>query len=330
MSSGIEQSIYPGGVLTVGIDGKPIYAKAYGTLSKEGEIATTIDTLYDLASMTKIVATTTAVMLLLSRGELTLWDTMGDYFQVPESKRNISIYHLLTHTSGMPSYSEAWREVKGKELLDSIIQLEPVNGLMEKIEYSCLNFITLMAIVERITSKPYGDFCRDEIFEPLGMRNTTFLPNETLPIAPTCEREGVVLRGLPDDELAFYLGGVSGNAGLFSTATDLFRFASGLMSARLIPSRVFETFVGETVTVGQDRRHLGWMAASKGSSAGDLLDNSAFGHTGFTGTSLWIDPESGVYVVFLTNRTNISRRESIPQMQSIRRRLHNIIFGGLT
>jgi len=327
--SGIGKAVYPGAALVVGKDNEMLYSKCYGTIAVDDNRPVDLETVYDLASMTKIVATTTAVMLLVSRGEVSLWDTLGDFFEVPESKKNIALYHLLTHTSGMQPYSEAWRELRGRELLESIIRLEPLSGLMEKIDYSCLNFITLMAVVEKVTCRKYDEFCLNEIFKPMGMDNTTYLPPLAHSIAPTCERDGVTLRGLPDDELAYYLGGVSGNAGLFSTAGDLFKFVSGLMYARLIPSRVFESFVGETVLIGEDKRHLGWMSPSKGSSGGDMLGEDAFGHTGFTGTSLWVDPQSGLYVILLTNRTNISRRETIPQMQQIRRRLHNLVFGGL-
>ena len=327
--AGIERGIYPGGTLVVGRDDQILYSKAYGTVAINDNTPTRLDTMYDLASMTKVVATTTAVMLLVSGGELSLWNTLGDFFEVSDKKKDISIYHLLTHTSGMQPYSEAWRDLKGEELLRSIISLDPVAKTMEKIEYSCLNFITLMAVVEKVTSQKFDRFCSDEIFAPLGMKDSTFLPDEERVIAPTSEREGKTLKGLPDDELAYYLGGVSGNAGLFSTATDLFKFVNGLMYARLIPSRVFESFVSETVVLGASSRHLGWMSPSKGSSAGDILGEDAYGHTGFTGTSIWVDPQSGLYVIFLTNRTNISRRDTIPQMQIIRQKLHNLVFGGL-
>jgi CubicO group peptidase (beta-lactamase class C family) len=329
VSCGIEKAVYPGAVVVVGKDTEILYEKPYGFLAVDDNTPVTLETVYDIASMSKVVATTSAIMLLVSRGDLSLWDTLGDLLDVPESKKGISVFHLLTHTSGMQPYSEAWRDLEGRELLESIISLEPENGLMEKINYSCLNFITLMAVVEKTTSMSFAEFCSEEVFRPLGMNSSGFLPKELSNVAPTCKRDGKVLKGLPDDELAYYLGGVSGNAGVFSTGRDLFRFVSSLMCAGLVPSRVFETFVSETVCIGGDRRHLGWLAPSRGSSAGDILGEDAFGHTGFTGTSLWVDPVTGLYVILLSNRTNISRRDTIPQMQRIRRRLHNLVFGSL-
>jgi len=329
VSCGIEKAVYPGAVVLIGKDTEVLYEKAYGYIAVDDNTPTTLETVYDIASMSKVVATTSAVMILVSRGELSLWDTLGDFFDVPEPKKGISIFHLLTHTSGMQPYSEAWRELKGRELLNSIISLEPESGLMEKINYSCLNFITLMAVVEKVASINFGEFCSKEIFEPLGMNSTTYLPKDFDHVAPTSERDGKVLRGLPDDELAYYLGGVSGNAGVFSSAEDLFKFVSSLMYARLVPSRVFETFISEIVSIGESKRHLGWMAPARGSSAGDILGEEAFGHTGFTGTSIWVDPATGLFVILLSNRTNISRRDTIPQMQRIRRRLHNLVFGSL-
>jgi len=206
VSCGIEKAVYPGAVVLIGKDTEVLYKKAYGFIAVDDNIPTTLETVYDIASMSKVVATTSAIMLLVSRGELSLWDTLGDFFDVPKSKKEISIFHLLTHTSGMQPYSEAWRELKGRELLDSIISLEPESGPMEKINYSCLNFITLMAVVEKVTSIKFDKFCSKEIFEPLGMSSTTYLPKDLDHVAPTSERDGKVLRGLPDD---LGMGGVS-------------------------------------------------------------------------------------------------------------------------
>ena len=155
------------------------------------------------------------------------------------------------------------------------------------------------------------------------MNDTCFIPKNIENIAPTSIRDGKYLIGKPDDELSYYMGGVSGNAGLFTTATDLFIFMSSLLQSKIVKEKVWKKFISETI------RHLGWAAPTKASSAGDMLDTSAFGHTGFTGTMIWVEPESSLFTIFLTNRTHISRWDSIPTLQVIRRRLNNIIFSSL-
>lgn len=312
--------IYPGATLLIGWPDEIVYEKAYGTLDLERK--TSIDTIYDLASLTKVVTTTTAVMKLFSEGLLHLHDTIGRFINIEKPKADVTIKHLLSHTSGMQPYSELWKYLRGKELLEEILKIQPIEEAGKKIIYSCLNFITLMAIVEKITGQSFDEFIYS-IFEPLGMHSTKFSPGPSENIAPTSERDGKRLAGLPDDELAYYLGGVSGNAGLFSNVKDLFKFMSALLKGEIVPKRVVKLFTQTIVETTGGKRHLGWMCPSSGTSSGDVLGEKAFGHSGFTGTTIWCR-EDGLFVIFLTNKGFIKRHED--EIMRVRILLHNVVF----
>ncbi|MGJ8454017.1 serine hydrolase domain-containing protein [Pseudothermotoga sp. U03pept] len=315
-------NIYPGAVLLVGKADEVIYQKAYGTLDFERK--TQPETVYDLASLTKVIATTTAVMKLFSEGYLHLHDTIGRFLQLPKPKSDITILQLLTHTSGMQPYSEYWKFLKGRELLEEILKIQPVGEPGKKIVYSCLNFITLMAIVEKITAMPFDRFVYS-IFEPLGMKDTKFSPGANERIAPTSIRDGKRLIGLPDDELAYYLGGVSGNAGLFSNVVDLHKFMASLLKGEIVPLNIVKLFT-QKIVEADGKRHLGWMCPASGTSSGDMLSEKGFGHSGFTGTTVWCR-EDGLHVILLTNKGFIKRHEE--EIMRVRALVHNVVFGGI-
>ncbi len=330
----ISNGTFPGGVLIVGDHEKVIFEKSYGTLSKDSKEAVSLDTVYDVASMTKVTATTPAIMKLIEDGRLRLYDPVSlflDEFKTDE-KKEIRIFHLLTHTSGLPSYSEGWKYAQGAELIKIVNSTVPINPIGTKYVYSCLNFITLMEIVERITSRKFDEFVKSEIFNPLDMNHTTFKPPKSWKIAPTSEREGKVLRGEVDDELAYYLGGVSGNAGLFSNAQDLYTYAKMYLNdgkhndRKIFSKETIDIFTREAFNDGQNRRTLGWDMKGLACSCGDLMTDRAFGHTGFTGTSIWIDPQMDIIVILLTNRVNISRRENQDKIIRFRPLIHNYII----
>lgn len=345
----IENKTFPGGVLLIGNDKEIIFEKAYGyrALFPEKE-ENSEDTIYDLASLTKVTATVPAIMKLLENGELGLWDSAGKFlkeFSVGE-KLEIKIFHLLTHTSGLPPYSNAWKYAKNpEELKEEILKIGLLYKTGENCIYSCLNFIILRYIVEKITDTPFEKYLKENIFDPLGMKDTSFLPKNKNRIAPTCERNGKILRGEPDDELAYYQGGISGNAGLFSTAEDLYKYARSLINKdyMIFSPYIIELFTKEHVSFGDEKRGLGWMIKGRSSSCGDLFSEKGFGHTGYTGTSIWIDPLKKLIVIFLSNRTHISRRviylpdrnitpseeNNLERMIEFRPRLHNLIIATL-
>jgi len=315
--------IYPGATLLIAWPDEIVYEKAYGTLDFERK--TNLETVYDLASLTKVVATTTAVMKLFAEGYLHLHDRVGRFINVEKPKGDITILQLLSHTSGMQPYSELWKYLRGKELLEEILKIQPIEEAGKKIVYSCLNFITLMAVVERITDQRFDEFVYS-IFEPLQMKHTRFSPGHGENIAPTSEREGKRLVGLPDDELAYYLGGVSGNAGLFSNVKDLYRFMSALLKGEIVPKPVVKLFTQTVIEASNGKRHLGWMCPAGGTSSGDMLTDRAFGHSGFTGTTIWCR-QDGLFVIFLTNKGFIKRFEE--EIMRIRALLHNVVFSSI-
>lgn len=329
----IRNGTFPGGVLLVGDHQKVIFERSYGTLSKDSKEMVSDDVIYDIASMTKTTATTPAIMKLIEDGKLRLYDPVSlflDEFKTDE-KKEIRIFHLLTHTSGLPSYSEGWKYARGQDLLKIINSTMPINPIGTKYVYSCLNFITLMEIVEKVSYRKFDEFVKSEIFEPLGMNHTTFKPPKNWHIAPTSERDGRVLCGEVDDELAYYLGGVSGNAGLFSNADDLYAYAKMYLNSgksddqQIFSKETIDTFTHEAFNDGQNRRTLGWDMKGMACSCGDLMTDKAFGHTGFTGTSIWIDPQIDLIVILLTNRVNISRRENQDKIIRFRPLIHNYI-----
>jgi CubicO group peptidase (beta-lactamase class C family) len=341
----IEKGTFPGGVLLVGNDKEIIIEKSYGykALFPEKE-NNSIDTLYDLASLTKVVGVIPCIMKLLEDGEIRLWDPVGKFLKEfsKGSKEKIRIFHLLTHTSGLPPYSNAWKYTKSpEELKGELLKTELIYSTGEDCIYSCLNFIFLRYIIEEITTTSFDKYVKENIFIPLDMKDTGFLPEDKKRVAPTCKRDGKILRGEPDDELSYYQGGISGNAGLFSTARDLYKYARSYINEdyMLFSPYTIELFIKEHVSFRDEKRGLGWMIKTISSSCGDLFNEKSFGHTGYTGTSLWIDPVKKLIVVFLSNRTHIARNviylpdrnitpvegNNLEDMIEFRPRLHNLI-----
>jgi len=344
----MELKTFPGGVLLTGDDKEILIEKAYGyrAIFPEKE-ENSADTIYDLASLTKVIAIVPAVMRLLEEGEIRLWDTAERFLPEfsKEKKREVRIFHLLTHTSGLPPYSNAWRYSKNpEELKEELLKTELLYETGSNTVYSCLNFIFLRYIIEKIIQDSINDYLKENIYSPLDMRDTCYLPEEKERIAPTCQRDGEILRGKPDDELAYYQRGISGNAGLFSTARDIYKYARSLINPdySIFSPYTIALFTREHISFKDEKRGLGWMIKSISSSCGDLFSNRSFGHTGYTGTSVWVDPERNIIVIFLSNRTHLSRKVvSLPdrsitspednseKMIEFRPRLHNTIMASL-
>jgi CubicO group peptidase (beta-lactamase class C family) len=320
MDTAIETAIAnhkcPGGVLWLEHDGIA-YHKAYGyrALVPEPEPMTE-DTVFDLASLTKVMATTPAIMLLIERGQVNLDAPVSAY--IPEFKgqgrEQITVRELLTHTSGLPPGFEAgdWhgRATAIEKACD--VKLESSPGTAFK--YSDINFILLGEIVRRVGKMPLEDFVQREVYEPLKMTDTSFLPlkSELPRIAPTEMVNGEPLRGIVDDPTARRMGGVAGNAGLFSTASDLARYARMMLNlgefngVRIFKPGTVKLMTSSQVPPGIKMLHgLGWDIDSPyASPRGSLFPISSYGHTGWTGTSIWIDPSSKTFVIFLSNRVH--------------------------
>lgn len=301
----------PGAVVLVWHNGQVLYRKAFGyrALEPRRELMT-VDTVFDLASLTKVVATTTAVMQLVEKGEVRLNDPVAKY--IPEfsqnGKEDVTVRELLTHYSGLEPDLDLTHPWQGRDTAFSMAFAEkPVNPPGSRFLYSDINFITLGALVERVSKVELDKYCAQNIFTPLKMARTRFLPPATwVPkIAPTeYDEQNRMLRGVVHDPSARRMGGVAGEAGLFSTADDLSKFARALIAgSSVLPSLLVEKMsTPQQPPAAHELRGFGWDIDSPFSTnRGELLPVGSFGHTGFTGTSLWIDPTTRTYIVLLTN-----------------------------
>ncbi len=276
-------------------------------------------TLWDLASLTKVVGTTSAVLQLVGDGRIALDAPVQRY--LPEwtgpGRARVTVRHLLTHSSGLPAWRPLYKEATSPaSALALVIATQPDTAPGVRYVYSDLNFILLGTIAARVGGRPLDVYLRERVFQPLGMLDTRYTPpaSELPRVAPTeydpwRQRQ---VRGEVHDENAYALGGVSGHAGLFGTGADLARLGRAYLNrGELEGRRVFAAGTVAEFTRAHDttvsRRALGWETPTGSNSAGHHLSRRAFGHTGFTGTSLWVDPARGVYVLLLTNRVNPTR-----------------------
>ena len=315
----IRDGLIPGAVLVVGHDGKIVHRKAYGARALvPAREAATLDTIYDIASLTKVVATTPAIMKLHEQGKIRLDDPVTAYLPEFQGGRSpITIRQLMTHFSGLrpdldidPAWSGYDTGIR-KALVD-----KPAGPPEERFVYSDINFELLGEIVRRVSGQPLDRFAREQVFEPLGMIDTTFKPASSARIAPTelDAATGKPWRGVVHDPTARYMGGVAGHAGVFSTADDLARYAGMMLGGRLFAPATVALFTSNAAPSDQPiLRGLGWDIDSPYSSnRGDLFPRGAsYGHTGFTGPSIWIDPASRSFVVIMTNRVHPKGGRSI-------------------
>lgn len=299
---------------------------------RDGGDPTTADTRFDLASLTKVVATLPSVLRLLSDGELRLDDTVGHYFsnagwfQAP-SLGEATVAQLLTHTSGLPAWRPLFAELSNRRTALGAVLQTPLVRPGEHV-YSDLGFMLLGALVERVSGERLDAFARRHVFEPLGMKETGYGPVSGMPLAATedCGWRGRLLEGEVHDENASVWDGVAGHAGLFGTAADLARYCRAWLhlDARLGREELLAEAVTEQVRGDDVSRGLGWLLSSPAWFAGEGV--RGYGHTGFTGTSLWLDPDSDSYAVLLTNRVHPHRagRQGIVEL---RRDFHAALQG---
>jgi CubicO group peptidase (beta-lactamase class C family) len=339
--AGITEGVYPGAALVVGRHDSVLFAKAYGRLtwSPKSPAASLTDTFWDLASLTKVVATTPSLMLLVERGKVVLDTPVVHY--IPEfngpSTSVITVRHLLTHTSGLRGTLPLRTAPDSATALRMVFTTTPVVPPGTRMVYSDLNAILLGVIVQRVSGQPLDAFVTHEVYAPLGLdQQLLFRPPKRLEarIAPTGLWHGHPVAGLVNDPNAARLGGVAGHAGLFGTASALARYAQFMLNqgvlpgkARVVTSETIREFTQVAVHArrGASARTLGWEALPTGeevSSAGSLLGPNSYGHTGWTGTSLWIDPDRDLFIVLLTNRAFDPRtRNSFTKLHQIRGRV---------
>jgi beta-N-acetylhexosaminidase len=343
----VKDKATPGATLAVGFRGK-VAIHAFGKLSYDVKSpAVKPTTMYDIASLTKVVATTTLVAK-LAEGDfavpLDLDAKIERYLPdwvsgpQPEWRHRVTVRHLLTHTSGLPPFKEYWRTSKSKQDTLKKIFAEPLEyepGTKEV--YSDLGIILMAEIIERLTGRKLDDLASSLIFSPLGMKDSMYKPPKKLwpTIAPTEFDKNLrhrLVQGEVHDENAFAIGGVSGHAGVFSTAPDLAAFCQMLLNGGVYAhQRILRRSTVAQFTTPQQlsggARTLGWAVPTPGGLSGNYFSAHSFGHTGFTGTSIWIDPDRQLFVVFLTNRVHPTRENQ--KIQQVRRDLHDAVMQAL-
>lgn len=351
----IEEAIarmdFPGAVILVGREGKTVFRKAYGESQWVPELKPLDETMiFDLASVTKPVATATSFMILVEQGKISLDEKVKDYvpgfvpFIGAEGKpgEDARLWHLLTHTSGLPPYAEVAEVEKAlgrpcttAQLAAYIARLPKTDPPGTAFHYSCLGYITLAHILKMVSGQDIAAFSEEWIFKPLKMKHTFFNPPEKLQIlcVPTEVIDKKPLIGVVHDPLARLQGGISGNAGLFSTADDLAVFARMMLGKGTYGDiRILSPLAVERMTTVWPKasfagRGLGWdLDSAYSTNGGDLFGPRSYGHTGYTGTSIWIDPDTETYIIFLTNRVHPGDKGAIIALRS---RVANVVAAAL-
>ncbi len=358
----IAKKQLPGAVVLVGRQGKIVWRRAYGNRALEPrEEPMTTDTIFDLASLTKVVATATSMMILVERGLVRLGDSVSRY--IPEfaenGKRNITVEQLLIHRSGLIADNEIKDYEQGPaKAMENIWRLAPLAEAGSKFIYSDVNYIVLAELVRRAGGKPINEFAAENLFAPLGMKDTGYKPAATLKsrVAPTEKRGGGAtvastgekasgqehwMRGEVHDPRAYLLGGVAGHAGLFSTADDLAIYCQMILNGGEYQGRrILSPLTVARMTEGRPSggngtdglvRGLGWdIFTGFSANRGDLFPVGSFGHTGFTGTGLWLDPLSETFVVFLSNRVHPKLDPKQPaDVGSLRGRVASVVASSI-
>ena len=330
---------FPGGVVAVGRNGFLGHLQAFGRLTYDVDSArASPDTIYELASLTKVVVTTTMAMILMEEGRLDVGAPVTS--PLPEfrggAKEAVTVFHLLTHSSGLPAWAPLYREAADRQAFrERVLSMELEYEPGTRSVYSDLGFFLLGEILQGLAGESLDAFASRRILEPLGMTETCFLPDPALRprIAPT-ERDpwrGRVVHGEVHDENAFFLGGVAAHSGLFGTAADLAVFAQTMLNGgsygatRIVSPETVGRFT-RRAGIHESTRALGWDTPG-GNSAGRRFSPRSFGHTGFTGTSLWIDPERSLFLILLTNRVHPTRE--IELIRKLRPALADLVVEAL-
>ena len=318
LDRGLRDSAFPGAIAVVGRANGVIAQYAVGHLDwAAGSPAPDEHTMWDMASLTKVVGTTSALMQLVDAGKIDLDAPVQKYLPdwTGRNKEKVLVRHLSTHTSGEPAFKPYDQITHDPDSLAKLMFATPLDTVPgAKMVYSDIGAYVLGRIIEQVSGQSLDQYLHDHVFEPAGMHETMFRPPFALfpRIAPTeydsTQRHRLV-RGMVHDERAYYLGGVSAHAGLFSSAHDVTRFVRMLLQKgaidgkRVLPAAAIESFTKRQVA----DRALGWQKPDGSNSAGHRMPEQAFGHTGFTGTSIWVDPKDDVFIVLLTNRVNPTR-----------------------
>ena len=344
MRQAIAEKIFPGGVLLVSVNGSIIFFKAYGYANLCSDVPITQDTIFDLASLTKPLATALGVMILVQRKKIELDDTLG--MILPEAKNTdkaqIKVKHLLYHNSGLPDYrpyyqtlSRLPQKARRKALRECLLKETLVDAIGQKVVYSDLGFMMLAWVIEHISGQRLDHFIAQEIYRPLGLQHLFFISSDTylyeelFAATENCRWRDMILEGRVHDENAYAVGGIEGHAGLFGNAENIHHLLYALLSSYLgYPSyplfhtalvRLFFKRLPHTdKTLGFDAPRL------RGSSCGSYFSKNSVGHLGFTGTSFWMDLDRKMSVILLTNRIHPTRENNA--IKAFRPELHDAVI----
>jgi CubicO group peptidase (beta-lactamase class C family) len=344
----VADGAFPGGVLAVGLHGQ-LVVHPFGMMTRDAKAgAVTADTIYDLASLTKSIVTATSVMILVQQKRLDLDAPVARYLPEfaadaksdadPGWRARVTVRMLLLHDSGLPAHREFYKEAKDRDAILARVLAEPLlHEPGKQVEYSDLGFILLGEMIERLTGKSLDRYAKQNIFSPLGLDSSQFNPPPKLraEIAPTEDDKTFRRRliwGEVHDQNASVMGGVAGQAGLFSTAGDVAAFAQMILNGgiyahhRIVSRATIEQFTARQ-TLGNSARTLGWDVPADPAATGHFFSPHSFGHYGYTGTSLWLDQERGLFIILLTNRVNPTV-ENI-KIRQVRPALHDSVFEAL-
>jgi CubicO group peptidase (beta-lactamase class C family) len=334
VNQGIHRGIYPGAVVVIGRKDSILYARGYGhfTWKSSSAVPTPDSTLWDIASITKVVGTTSAVMRLVDAGRLDLNAPVSRY--LPRfsggTRDQVTVRMLLDHTSGLRSYAPLFKLARTRDAAVDVLYREgPIRRPGDLAVYSDLNAIFLGLVVESVSRMPLDAFVEREVFQPLGLRQATYHPPPTARrrTAPSAVWRGQPIQGQVNDPNAAVLGGAAGHAGIFASGMDLAQYAQAWLrhgagpTGQWVSASTIRRFLSKGINSGP--RLLGWDTPEpdqkEPSLYGTLISNAAYGHTGFTGTELWVDPTNDLFLVFLTNRTFDPRvSNSAHSLRSIR------------
>ena len=334
LEEGLREGCYPGAVAACGNRDTVFAISCTGKISENGPLVNA-DTRYDMASLSNIIGPTMIALRAIEDGDLTLWDKLERFFpDCPEDKKNITIKHLMTHTAGFaPAFWLSEVANRPEDALRAILERPLDTPVGAEVHYSCMGYITLGKVLEHVYGKPLNEIARERVFEPLHMAHTCYCPEDKANIAATeVDKEtGIAWQGVVHDENARFLRGVSANAGVFSDIHDMIRLAQ--MLARGGDGFLSGAMVKKAICChaqsADARRGLGFhLAGTPENFMGDLVPDTAFGHTGFTGTSLVIDPETGFFMILLSNRVHPTRENF--NLFRFRRRMHNMLYAAYT
>ncbi len=343
----VDEKAFPGGVLLAAKDGKIFFHEAFGFHTYNRKRRMRKSDIFDLASISKVVATTSAIMKMYDDNLISLDDKVvkylpqfkGEQKKYFNHKSNITIRHLLTHSSGLPPFRKYFlMDEDVGVILDSLYNTEPVYGLEEKTIYSDVGIITLGKIIEKVSLNSLDVYVEENITGPLGMSTTFFNPTKEKinRIVPTeFDLSNNLIKGYVHDENSLIFGGVTGHAGLFSTTKDLATFSQMMLNGgiyrwkRIFKAETVDIFTKKSNIIKSSSRCYGWDSPSGKASGGVYISDNSFGHTGFTGTSLWIDKENEVIVILLTNAVHPKRESKSPTYFDWRQRIHSAAYESL-